>query len=134
MWLGLNDRLSEGWFIWSDGSQLDYNEWLLHQPDNDKYIYTCAYLKVSYTYFYVPPTKNMSQRPTLTQAWLDLDLNYLYTPLAVHCSPLLLLGEHLVTHQGGPETVIFQINLIPNFSTSCCPCVRPCVCPKILKA
>ena len=33
-WLGLSDVNSEGTFVWSDGTQLNYTYWATRQPNN----------------------------------------------------------------------------------------------------
>ncbi|MBT3222131.1 MAG: C-type lectin domain-containing protein [Proteobacteria bacterium] len=32
VWIGLNDQASDGDFIWSDGSNVDFNAWAEEQP------------------------------------------------------------------------------------------------------
>jgi hypothetical protein len=34
-WIGLNDRESEGAFVWTDGSRLDFDRWLPYSPRRD---------------------------------------------------------------------------------------------------
>ena len=33
-WLGLSDINTEGTFVWSDGTPLDFHYWAKHQPNN----------------------------------------------------------------------------------------------------
>ena len=35
VWIGLNDRSSEGTFRWSTGGYMSYSNWGSGQPDND---------------------------------------------------------------------------------------------------
>ena len=49
LWIGLNDRLKEGQFVWSDGtpfldSSLSYSNWRYGQPDNSKNLEDCVEL------------------------------------------------------------------------------------------
>lgn len=34
VWIGLNDLVVEGRYVWTDGSATDYQNWAPHQPDN----------------------------------------------------------------------------------------------------
>lgn len=33
-WIGLNDRLKEGEFVWSDGTPFEYDDWRYGEPNN----------------------------------------------------------------------------------------------------
>lgn len=34
LWIGLTDQLTEGTFVWADGSPLGYQNWVLHEPND----------------------------------------------------------------------------------------------------
>ncbi|HVZ36516.1 MAG TPA: lectin-like protein, partial [Polyangiaceae bacterium] len=34
VWIGANDRVTEGTMVWSNGSPLQYANWAMGQPDN----------------------------------------------------------------------------------------------------
>ena len=35
MWIGLNDRIKEGTYIWSDGSSVEYTNWKTGEPSGE---------------------------------------------------------------------------------------------------
>ncbi|XP_072175906.1 alpha-N-acetylgalactosamine-specific lectin-like [Diadema setosum] len=42
-WLGFNDRDREGRFVWSDGSRVDYTNWIPGEPNNSGGNEDCAH-------------------------------------------------------------------------------------------
>ena len=41
-WIGLNDVTTEGTFVWSDGSPVDYTNWALGEPSFNDYVYVSS--------------------------------------------------------------------------------------------
>jgi len=47
LWIGVNDLASEGNFVWSDGSAVDYTNWRSGQPDGDD-SWNCGHMESGY--------------------------------------------------------------------------------------
>ncbi|XP_071501609.1 echinoidin-like [Diadema antillarum] len=41
-WIGLNDKTTEGSFVWSDGSEVNYTFWYPNEPNNQGGVQHCA--------------------------------------------------------------------------------------------
>ncbi|XP_072174986.1 echinoidin-like [Diadema setosum] len=50
VWIGLNDLATEGTFVWSDGSDVDYTPWHTDQPNDYGNAQDCVEFGVEYTY------------------------------------------------------------------------------------
>lgn len=47
LWLGLNDRNTEGGYTWSDGSPVSFTSWNLHEPNDQLGLYDCVEMYTS---------------------------------------------------------------------------------------
>ena len=70
-WLGLNDQLTEGNFVWSDGSELDYTNWAGGEPNDDDGTEHCVEFDRTTTNFRWNDNDCDLTRPFVCKAPLD---------------------------------------------------------------
>ncbi|XP_071501645.1 echinoidin-like [Diadema antillarum] len=50
VWIGLNDRATEGSFVWSDGSEVNFTFWRPNEPNNGSLQQHCGHFRVAHDY------------------------------------------------------------------------------------
>jgi len=67
IWLGLNDALNEGSFVWASGESASYTNWSAGQPDNARGV-------EDYAHIWTP--QSVPQAPEVWQQWNDLSADW----------------------------------------------------------
>ncbi|XP_072174556.1 echinoidin-like [Diadema setosum] len=52
VWIGLNDKTTEGSFAWSDGSEVDYTFWAPNEPNNHSGAQDCAHFSLGFKHMW----------------------------------------------------------------------------------
>ncbi|XP_071494113.1 echinoidin-like [Diadema antillarum] len=52
VWIGLNDKTTEGSFAWSDGSEVDYTFWAPNEPNNHSGAQDCAHFSLEFKHMW----------------------------------------------------------------------------------